>query len=254
MTLLRVIHYHHRSGVHPGGRMIPEGEEYIELVTKGRGWIFHENEWVEATPGTLLWHKPGDYTVQRTDLENPYSCLVIHYRTDSQNHSLVPRVSHWNDLEEILKLADESLQRFIDADFDNEVLLHYLTGKLAYHAHHYHWSQRRRDLPSALQRVINLIEKEYASPLTVAQMAKISGWSIPHLHELFPQYLNQTPYQFLLSRRIHRAKLRLASTVQPIKQIAVECGFQNASSFSTAFRKLTSMSPADYRRENQYVK
>lgn len=254
MTLLRISHYHHRTGGHPGGRRVPEQEEYIELLTRGRGWILHENQWEEVTAGTLLWHKPGDYTIQRSDQDNPYSCLVVHYHTHSRAHSSIPRISRWNDLDEILQLTHESLQRFIDTGFDNEVLLNYLTGKLAYHAYRHHWSQRRDDLPPPLKRVIALIEKEYPSSLTLAEMAEVSGWSIPHLHELFRQHLHQTPYQFLLSRRIHSAKIRLASTLQPIKQIAVECGFQNPSSFSTAFRKLTSMSPAKYRRENQDTK
>lgn len=253
MNLIRVLHYHHRSDRHPGGRVIPHNQEYIELVTDGRGWVQSEGEWVEVTPGTLLWNKEGDSTIQRTDFEKPYSCFVIQFELNGYPSLPVPRISRWNNLDEIRQLTQEGLQLFIDENFDNQILLHYLIGRLSFQAQRYQWNQRRHDLPTPLKHVIQLIEKQYRDNLTLQHLAEESGWSVPHLHDMFRLHLEQSPYQFLLSRRIHTAKIRLASTQQPIKQIAMECGFSNPSTFSTAFRKQTGSSPAMYRRQNQHI-
>lgn len=67
-------------------------------------------------------------------------------------------------------------------------------------------------------------------------VARIAGWSVPHMHEVFRQKLDITPYQFVLSRRIKAAKERLATKNRPIKQLALECGFSNTAIFCHSFR------------------
>lgn len=247
MKLIRISHYHHRVDTQPGGNEISQGMEYIELVTAGRGWISHQGEWIEVTPGTLLWHKEGDRAIQRSDPQAPYSCLMIRFQNDTPARYPAPRVSYWHDLDAVHNLARKSIQLFTDERFDQQVLLRYLCERLYFQTQLSQWEQSSVHLPFPLKRALEFIDAHLFDNQSLRQVAQASGWSASHLHCMFRKYLQQTPHQYRITRRVQQAKIRLVSTVVPIKQIALECGFSSPAAFTTTFRQQTGTTPAAYR-------
>jgi len=69
-----------------------------------------------------------------------------------------------------------------------------------------------------------------------------------HFARAFKQSFGQSPHRYHVGRRIERAKALLAEETQSITEIAQTIGFAETSSFSSAFRKLTGLSPREYRR------
>ena len=108
--LIGIAHYHHAPGSQPTPHSIGDGYEIVELLTGGRGWVWHEEKWVEVIPGTLLWHFAGDQTIGRSDLENPYRCLAVRMEGAILSHRRVPRISFWNDFEAARDLTKETVQ------------------------------------------------------------------------------------------------------------------------------------------------
>lgn len=101
--------------------------------------------------------------------------------------------------------------------------------------------------PAILSRVIEKIDEDLESDLSLAQLAEIAGLSIPHFCRAFKQTTGDPPYAFLVRRRIERAKEYLRHSSMPITDVALVCGFSSSSHLSNAFRREVGMAPSTYR-------
>jgi AraC-like DNA-binding protein len=94
----------------------------------------------------------------------------------------------------------------------------------------------------------NVMDRDYAEPLDVAVLARAAFASPSHFSRSFRQAFGETPHQYLLRRRIERAKELLRGTEHSVTEICLSVGFQSLGSFSTAFRSLVGEPPTAYRR------
>lgn len=99
----------------------------------------------------------------------------------------------------------------------------------------------------AVRRACELIERAYADPITLEDLARTAQVSKSYLLKLFHQNLGATPYDHLLRYRITRAKELLAETDYKIGKIAELVGFNSESNFSYRFSRMTGQSPRAYR-------
>ena len=249
-SLVRVGHYYQAAGCHPQSDILPSGAERIELVTGGRGWLSIGREWVEVTPGALVWNTEGDRTIARSDWENPYRCLAVDIRTAPQlGRRRAPRLAWWRDEEEVSRFTSEAVRRAVDDRIDRPSLLAYLYGRLLFQSRLWAATREQEELPEPLRHAIALLEKGGAARAPrLGEVAKRVGWSLSYLHESFRLHLRTTPHEVVLRRRMQSARERLAATDHPIKRIAADCGFGSAAAFCYAFRKRVGVTPLRYRR------
>ncbi len=228
------------------------GLQTIEVVTGGRGWVLVEGDWREVRAGDMLWHAKGDWTIGRSDFKNPYRCLAIRFVPRRPMPAPVPRLTHWEDLDEVKLFAHQMVHLFADGGFDADVLLAYILSRVRFQAELHLRSQKERGLPSGLRQVVEMVEHRFAEPLKLRELAVAAGWSVPHLHDRFRESLGISPHQALLRRRIRAARELLVSTNDPVKLIAGQCGFPNASALCVQFKKATRLSPKEYRRRQLF--
>ncbi len=245
--VLSISHYHQRSGCHPVPTRFEEGKQCVELVTGGRGWVEIEGAWKEVIPGDLLWHKPGDFTIGRSDFDDPYRCLAVRFEDGGNWNCPISRLSRWEDLEEVRLFTRQVIHLYADDAFDSQILLNYILSRLHFQAALYLRIQKEHGLPLELQQALRILKQRYAEPLRLVELARSAGWSVPHLHERFKECLGLSPHQVLIRRRIQAARELLASTNDPIKSVAGKCGFSSASAFCVQFKKHTQLSPKEYR-------
>ena len=100
-----------------------------------------------------------------------------------------------------------------------------------------------------LLRAKDLIDREYAAPLDVPALARAAHASTAHFSRSFKRAFGETPHQYLLRRRIERAKELLRGTDMSVTEVSLEVGFQSLGSFSTAFRELVGAPPSEYARQ-----
>lgn len=84
-------------------------------------------------------------------------------------------------------------------------------------------------------------------PLTLEDMASVAAMSPHHFLRTFKQVFGQTPNRYLTQKRIERAQYLLQYTSEPVTAICLSVGFQSLGSFSALFRRVTSMSPREFR-------
>jgi len=99
------------------------------------------------------------------------------------------------------------------------------------------------------QRIVaNYIEQHVAEEIPLATMAQLARLSPYHFSRAFKQTFGMPPHRFHLHCRIERAKSLLRSPAASITSVGMGLGFSGPSSFSTAFRKATGMTPTDFQR------
>lgn len=111
-------------------------------------------------------------------------------------------------------------------------------------------AQQLEDL-KRLRRVRDRIDREYASPLDVAALARDAHMSAGHFSRQFKLAYGESPYSYLMTRRVERAMALLRMGEQSITEICFEVGFTSLGTFSTRFSELTGMAPSVYREQER---
>src|SRR5215218_9464044 len=99
-----------------------------------------------------------------------------------------------------------------------------------------------------LLRAKDLIDRGYSHQLDVPALAREAHASVAHFSRSFKKAFGETPHQYLLRRRVERAKDLLRSTGLSVTDVCLEVGFRSLGSFSTAFRELVGEPPSVYAR------
>ena len=108
--------------------------------------------------------------------------------------------------------------------------------------------QRLRDL-RLLRRVKDRIDRDYAQPLDVEALAHGVHMSAGHLSREFKKAYGESPYSYLMTRRIERAMALLRQGDLSVTDVCFAVGCQSLGTFSTRFTELVGVSPSVYRRE-----
>ncbi|TNH30597.1 helix-turn-helix transcriptional regulator [Micromonospora orduensis] len=108
--------------------------------------------------------------------------------------------------------------------------------------------QRLRDL-ARLRRVRDRIDREYAQPLDVEALARGEHMSSGHLSREFRQAYGESPYSYLMTRRIERAMALLRRGDLSVTDVCFAVGCSSLGTFSTRFTELVGVPPSVYRRE-----
>lgn len=98
-----------------------------------------------------------------------------------------------------------------------------------------------------LERAREYIDDCYHEQVDLDRIAQRAFFSRYHFLRLFRQAFRQTPHQYLMKRRIEKAKDLLITGSRPVTDICFDVGFQSPGSFSSLFRRMVGTSPFDYR-------
>jgi len=98
-----------------------------------------------------------------------------------------------------------------------------------------------------LGRAREFIDHCYDHPLNLDQISEKACFSRYHFLRLFRQAFNKTPHQYLIERRIEKAKELLTADDLRVTDVCFEVGFQSLGSFSSLFHKWVGHAPATYR-------
>jgi AraC-like DNA-binding protein len=109
-------------------------------------------------------------------------------------------------------------------------------------------AQRLRDL-ARLRRVRDRIDREYAQPLDVEALARGAHMSAGHLSREFRAAYGESPYSYLMTRRIERAMALLRSSDRSVTDVCFAVGCQSLGTFSTRFAELVGVPPSVYRQQ-----
>ncbi|WP_078353821.1 helix-turn-helix transcriptional regulator [Mycobacteroides chelonae] len=109
--------------------------------------------------------------------------------------------------------------------------------------------QRLSDL-ARLRRVRDRIDREYAQPLNVEELARDAHMSAGHLSRQFKSAYGESPYSYLMTRRIERAMMLLRRGDMSVTDVCFAVGGSSLGTFSTRFAELVGVPPSVYRERS----
>jgi AraC-like DNA-binding protein len=101
-----------------------------------------------------------------------------------------------------------------------------------------------------LRRARDRMDREYAQPLDVSALARTALMSTAHFSRRFRETYSETPYSYLMTRRIERAKALLREGELSVTAVCFEVGCTSLGSFSARFTELVGETPSAYRARN----
>jgi AraC family transcriptional regulator len=107
----------------------------------------------------------------------------------------------------------------------------------------------RGGLPARrMQRISDYVDSNLEREISLRDLAREAGMSVFHFARMFKQSNGFPPHQYILRRRIDRARSLLGRRELTIGDVAVRCGFAHPSHFSDSFHRLIGVTPTEYRR------
>ena len=103
--------------------------------------------------------------------------------------------------------------------------------------------------PARLRTIKELVHAKMEDELTLFELAQSVQLSPAHFSRMFRKSTGDTPHQFVLRKRVERAKGMLRAAEMRVLDVAVACGFKTQQHFARVFRRVCGASPTEYRRE-----
>jgi AraC family transcriptional regulator len=100
---------------------------------------------------------------------------------------------------------------------------------------------------SKLRRVVEYINDNLEGELTLSDIAAVAGLNSYHFARVFKQSTGEPPHQYVINRRIERARVLLSDRELSLMEVCLRVGFQSQNHFTTLFRKRTGLTPKAYR-------
>jgi len=210
------------------------------------------------TPGNAItrWQHNGHPEILQMYLrQSIYDSVVAEmYGCDAAAAEIVPRFAMTDPLLEQLAVATHTALR--DGMAEDGLYVDSLAQMIAAHLARFH-SVRSRPVRMAapdgipgwrMRRLIAYIEEHLDGNLSLETMAAQVDVSALYLARAFKVAIGQSPHQYVLARRLERAKELLRNTDMPIVDVALASGFSSQSHLSNWFVRLVGVSPAVYRR------
>lgn len=96
-----------------------------------------------------------------------------------------------------------------------------------------------------IRRIVDYVEANLDSDLTLNQLAEVAGMSVPHLTTLFRRTMGQSVHGYVMERRVQRARSLLLDHRMTIAQVALETGFAHQSHLARWMRRLLGVTPSE---------
>ena len=101
--------------------------------------------------------------------------------------------------------------------------------------------------PHQLRRVLTCIESRISEPLRIRHLAQEAEMSPFHFSRMFRVSTGRSPHEWIMLKRMARAKTLLATTSLPLPEVARASGYRTHSHFSGMFHAVVGMTPGQYR-------
>jgi len=249
----------------------------ISMITDGsliyrigqKDYQVNKGDILIITPDTLhAAHQLDDFTANTTTivfhlnllgLEQKDRCTLKYIEPYTQQKTLpVPVIQPDHPSYEKINQCYEELWNFQNPHHGNELLVKSALFRLFY----YLWEQEPTPTsqvysPEALRNIEHLkpvltyIHLHFAEPLTIDQLASISGFSSVHFMNIFKKVMGTPCMEYVLHYRINAASHALKETDYPVTKIALENGFQNIPYFNRSFKSYLGCTPTQYRKYYQ---
>ncbi len=254
----------------PGWKLEEPAPSAHSLLLTYDGWMLVEADGGEytASRGDLVYLRPGKPRRIQAAQHSPFQCYEVDFLyvclewRDSRWSMTEPplpleTVTHIDDpclLSRLLELFSSLTKKWQSARptriswcralFTDIVLSVLITQKEL----HVNYDKIRK-----VERIINYLIDHYDEAISLKELADLNGISIPYTNKIFKEVTGTTPFDYLATLRINKAK-ELLSDGHSVSSTAVHVGYADPAYFSRRFKQKEGISPLHYQMMNRRVK
>lgn len=229
-----------------GNRAVAHQHMFYELVyyVKGTGLSMIDGETYHYSPGSYAVITPNSLHSEVADTETVVSFIGFSFEgspsllrnvllQDQKNKEIYQYMQR-------LRLEMSRRQPFYLQKLDH------ITSEIVIDL-----ARRLQSAPEAsdknIEHVIKYINENCTRPVDFKVLAELSGYSYDWFRHFFRLQTGMSPQQYVISQRISKAKKLLLSGEHKISDLSQECGFSTSSHFIETFKKVTKLTPTEYR-------
>lgn len=226
----------------------------IGAITGGHSHYLNQRNRQEVSSGSLVLMNPEEVHACNPIADQPWSYLMFYLDTDwlrSQQEE-AGLGAHFRPFDmtasrdPLLYARLQHLYRTLQDDRQDrlakEVACHLFSHQLLARLTPARWDARP---PLHLRRAAELMQDEYASPLTLQYLSTVAGLTPSHLVRVFNHHYGMTPHAYLLNQRIRHARALLVQG-PPLVEVALATGFADQAHFQRQFKRLVAATPGQY--------
>ncbi|MEG0165614.1 AraC family transcriptional regulator [Anaerorhabdus sp.] len=222
------------------------GEVLIFYVASGQGIVSFNDNYYALVPNDLIIIKTDDnFFISNNNWEIFYAFI-----SGNNINEIIEKVcDKGNIFDYHLKSAPLS---FFKKAFDNNdaITQYFLVNKLL--SELFLGSVNKvNSTQDIIRNSLLYIENHYMDKIGLKDICEYVGYSEFYFSRAFKNAIGDSPYSFILKRRLQQAQLLLLTTDLIIEEIAKQCGFVNENNFYTYFSRAFSLTPNQYRKTNK---
>ncbi|MBF9221206.1 AraC family transcriptional regulator [Hymenobacter ruricola] len=186
--------------------------------------------------GRYLFGLPEAYLIPKL-FEKAKSGLLITGKAKAKLAPLMRQAVHATDLDRIIIFL--SILKILSETAETKTIA----------SEHHAFKQSNESDVQRINKVCNYTLSNYKKEITLDEIASISNLSVTSFCRYFKLITKKTYYDFLIEIRISQACRQLIEDKLPTEVICFECGFNNVSNFYRHFKKITKMTPLEYKKK-----
>lgn len=231
------------------GRILQEYQ--VVYITKGKG-LFATSQIppFEIQEGTVLLLRPGEWHSYRPDDKTGWECYWVGFSgavaESLKNENTIIEIGYDEEMAGLYRkmLEVSNSERPGYQQLLSGILVH-LLAYLFYREKDRNW--RDKEVLGKIEKARLIIREKINLPLSPEEIAASLNVSYTWFRRMFRQYTGLAPAQYITQLKIQKARELLSVTSMPIKEIALELGYESIDYFSTLFKKQTGTTHGQFR-------
>jgi AraC family transcriptional regulator of arabinose operon len=240
-------------------RVSGAGQDHLMMCVGGHGYAMVDGQEAHLQAGELLIIPRNTRHTYWAAADDPWSIYWVHFLGEDAGYYVdrIPRTGQPVPIDAAAQTEAKRLFRYcLDALYEGYGLpnliyaaqsVQHILSLLLYRNKALPMEQRKRHRRSSLDSIVEFMQINMCESLRLEDFAKEAGMSVSHFSELFRVQTGQSPMAYFIDIRIRHACRLLDLTGQPVKSVAVECGYRDPYYFSRVFKKVMGSSPEKYR-------
>lgn len=230
----------------------------IHIVKSGKGILQINNNQYPIEQNNMFLIRPNQLAIYTADQDDPWEYYYFAFNGAFSTELIESSVFRKNRFiqksfdKELIDKIIEATHAIREAKRPDLTGLEYLFKFLPLISHNVNKTGRRENL--YLKYVVPIeqyIELHYSEPIQTADLARMFNIDRTYFYKLFKEHTGLSPEKYIVSLRIHRAKLLISATNLPITTICKLVGYENYPPFFSMFKKTVGVSPNKYREQTQ---
>ena len=247
----------------------------ISYIKKGSGVYKTEHASYHMRPNDIFFFRSNEFHwLSEIDGEEPMTIVELQFdprliwpsSTELSTPELVhlfvdksPDFCHRLDRGHPMRERIESLFLSIEDEFSNKkaeyplmIKLNLLSMFVLLHRH-FGYGEKAEDRHicynnfEAIEKSMNYLHDHLTEDLKLADLAQIANMSETYYSSVFKKLNGTSPWGYIMAKRIDLAKSYLSENTGTMLELALKCGFKNTANFNRTFKKITGLTPSEYK-------